>query len=447
MATDKQRTAIRVERLSKLYRIGAADRTQDSFAGAFMGFLRSPLDNYRKYRSLYDFRDVLDREEGATQGPQNVLWALKDVSFEVKRGEVLGIVGPNGSGKSTLLKILSRITPPTTGSATITGRVASLLEVGTGFHPELTGRENIFLNGTVLGMTKREVERHLEEIVDFSGVEPFLDTPVKRYSSGMRVRLAFSVAAHLQPEILIIDEVLAVGDASFQEKCLGKMGEVANSGRTVLFVSHNLPAVKSLCSRAILLDHGAVCFQGPVEDVVSGYLEALDSRQDVSLDERRDRVGGNEFRFTGARFMDRNTGAELNVVESGQSVVLRIFYRSRTQRRLRDVGIGVVFSSLGGGPLFGCRNKAVGSSVDVDYGYGYTDCVIPRLPLKGGRYTFDLYAEQNGASLDRVTLAGVCQVLGSDYYGTGVLPAPGQPGVLIDYAWQDVIGEAVGNAR
>ncbi len=264
-------TAIEVEGLGKRYRIGLADHVPDNFAQALLGFIRNPIENYRKYRSLYKFDDVADddREDDAARG---VLWALKDLSFRVQRGELVGIIGTNGAGKSTLLKILSRITPPTTGRATIYGRVGSLLEVGTGFHNELTGRENVYLNGTILGMRRREVERKFDEIVDFSGVEEFLDTPVKRYSSGMRVRLAFAVAAHLEPEILIIDEVLAVGDANFQRKCLNKMEDVGQQGRTVLFVSHNMPAITRLCERALLLHGGRLITDGTAHEVVSAYL-------------------------------------------------------------------------------------------------------------------------------------------------------------------------------
>src|ERR1035437_2271471 len=208
------------------------------------------------------------------------MWASRDISFEVKQGEVLGIIGRNGAGKSTLLKILSRVTAPTSGEVRVKGRIASLLEVGTGFHPELTGRENIFLNGAILGMTKMEIRAKLDEIVAFAEIEKFLDTPVKRYSSGMYVRLAFAVAAHLEPEILIVDEVLAVGDAQFQKKCLGKMGEVAQGGRTVLFVSHNMVAVQSLCRRALLLGEGRLVDEGPVASVVSGYLRLAHGREE-----------------------------------------------------------------------------------------------------------------------------------------------------------------------
>ena len=265
--------AIKVDSISKIYRIGLKESIHDSFGAAIFNFLKSPLKNYQKYRSLYRFDDINPvKLQDVENNSSDVIWALRDISFEVKQGEVLGIVGRNGAGKSTLLKILCRITDPTHGFAEIRGRISSLLEVGTGFHPELTGRENIYLNGTILGMRKQEVERKFDEIVDFSGVEKFLDTPVKRYSSGMRVRLAFSVAAHLEPELLIIDEVLAVGDAAFQQKCLNKMEDAGQTGRTVIFVSHNMPAVTRLCSRAILLEEGRITKDGPADEVVSTYL-------------------------------------------------------------------------------------------------------------------------------------------------------------------------------
>jgi lipopolysaccharide transport system ATP-binding protein len=259
--------AIRADGIAKLYRIGLTRKSDDSLAQVLFDAVRSPVSNFRKYRSLYRFDDVDE-----TDSSSDIIWALRDVSFSVSEGEVLGIVGRNGAGKSTLLKILSRITPPTRGRVEIRGRVSSLLEVGTGFHQELTGRENIYLNGTILGMRKREVDRKFDEIVNFAGVEKFLDTPVKRYSSGMSVRLAFSVAAHLEPEILVVDEVLAVGDAAFQRKCINKMQDVGKSGRTILFVSHNMPAVKMLCSRAVLLSDGRLVMDGTPHDVVSAYL-------------------------------------------------------------------------------------------------------------------------------------------------------------------------------
>lgn len=267
--------AIKVEKLSKCYRIGYKEEIKDTFAGTALEFLKSPLKNYRKYRSLYKFDDVPDAfDNDSTNNDSNIIWASKNISFEVKKGEVVGIVGRNGSGKSTLLKILSKITYPNKGRVYVRGRLSSLLEVGTGFHPELTGRENVYLNGTILGMKKQEIDHKFDTIVDFSGVEKFLDTPVKRYSSGMKVRLAFAVAAHLDPEILLIDEVLAVGDAEFQKKCLKKMENVGQEGRTVLFVSHNMSAVTRLCQRAILLDNGQIIADGPSDKVVNTYLSS-----------------------------------------------------------------------------------------------------------------------------------------------------------------------------
>lgn len=261
--------AIRVEELSKRYRIGLKEQRHDTLSGAISSWAKSPFSNFRGLRKLSRFD-----ENGSTD---DVIWALKNVSFDVKRGEVVGIIGRNGAGKSTLLKIVSRITEPTSGRVEIRGRVSSLLEVGTGFHQELTGRENIYLNGAVLGMRRTEIDRKFDEIVDFSGVEKFIDTPVKHYSSGMRVRLAFSVAAHLEPEILIVDEVLAVGDAAFQKKCLGKMENASKDGRTVLFVSHNMGAVSNLCQSGVCLESGEVTDRGNIEPVVASYVTRMSS--------------------------------------------------------------------------------------------------------------------------------------------------------------------------
>jgi len=261
--------AIQVDKVSKVYRIGLENTREDSITKTLVDFVRQPLSNYRKYRSLYKFSDS---ELSNEYSGSDILWALRDVSFNVRSGEVVGIIGINGAGKSTLLKVISRITPPTAGRISIRGRVSSLLEVGTGFHPELTGRENVYLNGTILGMRKIEVTSKFDEIVEFAGIDKFLDTPVKRYSTGMRVRLAFAVAAHLEPEILIVDEVLAVGDAEFQKKCLNKMEAVGKEGRTVLFVSHNMAAITRLCQRGILLSAGSIIDDGDAHSIVSSYL-------------------------------------------------------------------------------------------------------------------------------------------------------------------------------
>jgi lipopolysaccharide transport system ATP-binding protein len=292
--------AVRVQGISKEYVLGGPERGQETFKEMAAGALMAP---YRRFRQL------------AGDAPrERRFFALKDVSFEVQPGEVLGIIGRNGAGKSTLLKILSRITGPTEGRAELTGRMSSLLEVGTGFHPELTGRENVYLNGAILGMTRTEIQRKFDEIVAFSGIERFLDTPVKRYSSGMYVRLAFAVAAHLEPEILIVDEVLAVGDAQFQRKCLGRMNEIGREGRTVLFVSHNMVALQSLCSRAILLDSGRIVMDGGAPSVISRYLEeAFRTETDLLWDCPSDAPGNDAVRIRRARVRPLDPAADGNL--------------------------------------------------------------------------------------------------------------------------------------
>lgn len=295
------KSVIKVENLAKRYRLGLRENRAETLVGQITQALKSPWENFMRLRKLSQFGEE----------DESVFWALKGVNFEVKEGEVLGIVGKNGAGKSTLLKILSQITEPTSGKVEIYGRVASLLEVGTGFHPELSGRENIFMNGTILGMTRNEIDFKLEEIIEFSGVEKFIDTPVKFYSSGMKVRLGFSVAAHLDPEILIIDEVLAVGDYEFQNKCLGKMKDVAKQGRTVLFVSHNLEAVKSLCSSAILLENGGITYQGITIDTVKFYLKESSFPKTISIWEKEHRPGNEWLRVNKIQL------SSLNYLEQG----------------------------------------------------------------------------------------------------------------------------------
>jgi lipopolysaccharide transport system ATP-binding protein len=299
--------AVKVESISKLYRIGLKDEMPNNFASLIFDFIRKPIKNYRKYRSLYRFEDIdVDRFRDVNNN-SDIIWALKNVSFELERGEVLGIIGRNGAGKSTLLKILARITNPTSGNAEIRGRVTSLLEVGTGFHPELTGRENVYLNGTVLGMRKKEIEQKFDEIVAFSEVEKFLDTPVKRYSSGMRVRLAFSVAAHLEPEILIVDEVLAVGDSAFQKKCLNKMEGVAKEGRTVLFVSHNMGMVSDLCSKCIRLSNGEIVASGKTKEIVSEFVSSDSISGSIDLKNwSENRIGNGPMRVLHLSTADKN---------------------------------------------------------------------------------------------------------------------------------------------
>src|SRR5438270_2774939 len=283
---------ISVEKLGKAYYIGQQLDTHVTFRDTLAKLAKAPLERWR-------------RRVGPEADAQDAFWAIRDINFDVQRGEVVGLIGRNGAGKSTLLKVLSRITEPTEGRAVLRGRVASLLEVGTGFHPELTGRENIFLNGAILGMRKAEISRKFDQIVDFAEIEKFLDTPVKRYSSGMYVRLAFAVAAHLEPEILIVDEVLAVGDAQFQKKCLGKMESVSRrEGRTVLFVSHNMAAVEALCSSAMVLASGAMIARGDTLSMVQTYLNQVGRMQAASLIDRVDREGTGELRFIGTGVAD-----------------------------------------------------------------------------------------------------------------------------------------------
>lgn len=310
MASKKEEPIIEVKHLSKQYNIGV-DTTYKTLSESFTSAVKHPL------KTLKDCRR-----------PNNTFWALKDVNFEVERGEVLGIIGRNGAGKSTLLKILSRITYPTEGEVRMRGRVGSLLEVGTGFHQELSGRENIYFNGSILGMKKREIDEKFDEIVKFSGVEKFLDTPVKRYSSGMQVRLAFSVAANLDPEILVVDEVLAVGDAAFQKKCLGKMSEVAEGGRTVLFVSHNMGAVQNLCQRCILLNEGHIITNGKTADVISQYLDIGVQVSDKSVFKRN--ISNQKLFFTDVNLY--NTKGEIKTkFTSDKNILVAINYELNVQ--------------------------------------------------------------------------------------------------------------------
>ena len=312
--------AVEVNDICKLYRIGVKEQIYDNIAQSFLAFVKSPLRNFKHYRSLYKFNDVSSNDENGKgeSSRDDIIWALKNISFTVNAGEKLAIIGRNGAGKSTLLKILSRVTVPTRGYAKISGRISSLLEVGTGFHPELSGRENVYLNGTILGMRKKEVDQRFDQIVDFSGIEKFIDTPVKRYSSGMRVRLAFSVAAHLEPEILIVDEVLAVGDADFQIKCLNKMEHAGKEGRTVIFVSHNMPAITRLCERAILIENGRMTNDGPAPKVVGEYLRAGSGSSAMREWKKIDQApGGNIARLRAVRSFteDQNTADTIDIRE------------------------------------------------------------------------------------------------------------------------------------
>lgn len=350
--------------------------------------------------------------------------ALKDISFEIKRGEVTGVIGPNGAGKSTLLKILSRITEPSEGRVTIKGRVASLLEVGTGFHPELTGRENIFLNGAILGMTKKEIKAKFDEIVAFAEIENFLDTPVKRYSSGMYVRLAFAVAAHLEPEILIVDEVLAVGDAQFQKKCLGKMQNVSQEGRTVLIVSHNMPMIRSLCSRSIVLSAGSIACDGDVDEGIQQYLCDRDATATgCLLEDRKDRQGNGRLRFTDVYVIGKS-GVK-NVLYMGEAVQIVVMFSAPEIVRTCDVSIH--FENVWTDTILRLATRETTTPFNDLSGKGSITCTIPKLRLLPGRYYVLIAASipPGGDYLDYVSHAAVFEVLEDDVYGSGKIPEHG----------------------
>jgi lipopolysaccharide transport system ATP-binding protein len=406
------RPAIRVIDVSKHYAIGRG-RRHDTMRDLVVDRLRRPLGT----------RMATDA---------STIWALRGVSLEIDAGEVVGIVGRNGAGKSTLLKILSRITAPTKGRAEIRGRVGSLLEVGTGFHPELTGRENVFMNGSILGMTQREVRQKFDDIVAFAEVERFIDTPIKRYSSGMAVRLAFAVAAHFEPEVLLVDEVLSVGDAEFQRRCLGRVREISQGGRTVLFVSHNLAAVSALCTRAYLFDGGAITAQGEVNSVLQSYADATRKAASVSLRDRRDRTGSGILEFT-------------EVAVSGPSGAIRVGDPATVQFRYtateaqRDVVIAfAVFGPLGD-PLFHCKSRDVGVSFSVEPGEGVVSCTIPTLPLLPGVYSINIFASAGNDEnvLDWVENAASIDILESDYLGNGFLPSASHGHYVVRHRWSD----------
>lgn len=410
-------TVIKVDNLGKMYRIGETIR-HDTLRDAIGDFFTRP------FRS----KDV-KRENNDT-----IIWALKDVSFEVKRGEIIGIIGRNGAGKSTLLKVLSRITTPTEGKVEISGRIGSLLEVGTGFHPELTGRENIFLNGAILGMTKREIKTKFDEIVAFAEIEKFIDTPIKRFSSGMYVRLAFAVAAHLEPEILLVDEVLAVGDASFQKKCLGKMGDVAKEGRTVLFVSHNMAAISALCKKAITLKNGQMMTSVmEVNKAINSYLSSLeDQTEDLSV--RKDRKGEGKIRITGFGIFDRQ-GNKLNTLISGQYAEFRIYYSCINNPKPTNVSAGISISSIAGQFLVQLGNEMAQGTFDSINQEGCIICKIVKLPIAPMKLKANLIIRQNNIIQDWIQEAVTIIVESGDFYGTGQVTEASHGGFLMEQEW------------
>jgi lipopolysaccharide transport system ATP-binding protein len=417
--------AIAVEGLGKRYRIGSRQRYK-----SLRESLMSPFGRMGRSSS----------ERAAAE----TLWALKDVSFEVKRGEVVGVIGRNGAGKSTLLRVMSRITEPSEGLVDVYGRVGSLLEVGTGFHPELTGRENVFLNGAILGMRRTEIERRFDEIVAFAEVERFIDTPVKHYSSGMYMRLAFAVAAHLETEILVVDEVLAVGDAAFQRKCLAKMGDVARHGRTVLFVSHNLGAVSNLCDRGIVLEGGRVQFAASSQAAIDYYnrrvlasAQQFPDREPHILFEEEPGPSGlrSDFRITRIEQLD-SAGAPKPALATWDDVVIRIWYRA--ERRLERGSVVVELRTLEGTRLL-LLSTQPDSILDVtlEPGEHAVDCAIKKLPIASGDYVLGAgLAVPNAEWLWLNSDLARLTVLPRDVFGSGLAPVAARALIAPDHYWR-----------
>lgn len=357
-------------------------------------------------------------------------WALRDLSFEVPRGAALGIVGRNGAGKSTLLKLLSRITRPTQGRIEIHGRIASLLEVGTGFHPELTGRENILLNGTILGMTRQEIRRRLDAIVEFSGISQFLDTPVKHYSSGMYVRLAFSVAAHLEPEILVVDEVLAVGDAEFQAKCLGKLDAVTHEGHTVLLVSHNMGALRRLCTSGIVLDQGQLVAQGTIESCIEAYSGTKSRYLDIAIADRKDRTGTGEVVFTRVDVLSR--GEERSLFRAGEELEF-VFHLARQTTGVFRRAL-VWFQVMKDEEVLFTAHNELQERFSLRAPVHRVSCTIPCLPLFAGKYQVRIFLMVDGRRADYLEHALEFQVDDADFFQSGKTPME-KMGVLVSQTW------------
>jgi lipopolysaccharide transport system ATP-binding protein len=406
--------AISIERLGKRYALGE----RESY-----GSLRENVT--RAVTGLFGRKVRIEKRE---------FWAVRDLSFNIPPGQIVGIIGRNGAGKSTTLKMLSRITMPTEGRIVLRGRVGSLLEVGVGFHPELTGRENVFLNGAILGMRRVEIEKAFDEIVAFAEIERFLDTPVKRYSSGMYVRLAFAVAAHLQPEILLVDEVLAVGDTAFQKKCLGKMGSVARQGRTVLFVSHNMVAVTALCERGVLLEGGRAVADGPAAKIVDKYLREVNVVASQSLESRQDRQGNQKLRFNSFEMRDA-AGTAVPNIASGQDVTLAFRYEAAPGARLSNVKVAIGLHGKFDESLFHLSNSSSNDELDALPSRGTLCCRLPKLPLQPGNYTFNLFCTVGDEVADWIQNAGAVVVEAGDFFKSGRLPGVEGGPYLVDHSW------------
>jgi lipopolysaccharide transport system ATP-binding protein len=402
---------VEIRNVSKEYRLGRAFQHTENLREFVSRKIKSPFGA---------------AQNGHQPAKEERFWALRDVTFDVAEGDTVGLIGRNGAGKSTLLKVISRITDPTEGFVKLRGRMASLLEVGTGFHPELTGRENIYLNGAILGMRKTEIVAKFDEIVAFAEVEKFLDTPVKHYSSGMYVRLAFAVAAHLNPEILIVDEVLAVGDVAFQKKCLGKMNEVSRGGRTVIFVSHNMAAIENLCKRGIVLERGSVAFEGTSKEAIHRYLNTLSGAQN-GLGHIIDLSGSSDRRSLTGKLLKRMefyTDGDRPVVEGlqiGARLKVRVYFDLPSPTSSFNLGLG--FNNIFGQRIFTAHSQFephrsshehVGEQVFV--------CDIPSLTFMPGDYTLRIWLDIGNTEADLINDAARISVIESDYYGTGKVP-------------------------
>jgi len=411
--------AIRVQNISKSYKIVSHQAK-------------------RSYKTLQDdFLNVFKRiYGGGTKKEVNTFWALKDIFFDIRQGEMIGVIGPNGAGKSTLLKLISRVTEPTEGRIELYGRLGPLLEVGTGFHPELSGRENIYLSGAILGMKRAEITRRFDEIVAFAGVETFLETPIKRYSSGMYLRLAFAVMAHLDADILIVDEVLAVGDAAFQKKCLGKMEGRLKEGKTILFVSHQLESIASLCSRSLLIKEGRLVFDGPTRETIDQYLLAIREKQAHKLRDRKDRIGLGRFRFTDT-WVENEEGQIVDILHSGGKYRIVLEYENNSSAYLRSmsVAIGLSCPSMPFIANFGVEefNRTLEFAPHTT---GKIVCEIKKLPLNSGVFNYNLMARtcQIGGDIeDYIVNAGSFTTEPGKYF-EAIVPKHGF--LLIDHSWE-----------
>lgn len=412
MVMERKDIVVKFENVGKQYRLGVVGT----------GTLSHDLNRWFQtsvLRKEDPYLKVGESNDRTKKGLSDYVWALRDINFEVEKGDVLGIVGRNGAGKSTLLKLLSNVTVPTIGEIKIKGRIASLLEVGTGFHPELTGRENIFMNGSIMGMTKKEIKRKLDEIVDFAGVERYLDTPTKRYSSGMTVRLGFAIAAFLEPEILVVDEVLAVGDAEFQKKAIGKMQDVAKGeGRTVLFVSHNMASVKSLCNKGVILQNGTVAETGDIEYIVGRYLDSLSDESGVDLFDRKQREGTNDAKFV--KIETISSGKASNTVVMGKDVKFRVEVESKCAFEDVDLYLGV-YTGTGIQVLNSNIYYTTGVKGSLEKGLNVFESSFETFPLQRGVYYITLALYSSDKKLDRVERATSFQVEPDDIFGTGMI--------------------------